>query len=439
MAERLSEKPWLDAFTGTALTDEQGRYFSWDEFKRRPVPPPFSSAQEAWCLLKLKRLTRSVTLPLEDKHGRPFSITEAGPLRNKLHKIDRDAAGRLSTYGPIASPEEAERQHVTSLIEEPYSSSVYEGAVTTRERAKELIREGLEPTSRDDQMVLNNYRAMEFIKEQKDEPLTLALILELHEIVTRDTLDKPDAAGRLRRADERIGMWYEDELVHEPPHADELQARLQRLCDFANEDYQAAEPFLNPIIRAIMLHFMIGYDHPFCDGNGRTARALFYWYALRQGYWLLEYVSISKVIREESGKKYELAFLNAELDESDATYFVLHQLDAVLKGLSALQTYFAAKAGELDDVASRVSDLARGKAINLRQVAVLTEAARHSARTFTVVAHQAANGVVYLTARKDLEGLVEQGWMRRTKNGRQVEYRAADALPDLLTASPHEG
>lgn len=41
---------------------------------------------------------------------------------------------------------------------------------------------------------------------------------------------------------------------------------------------------------------MIAYMHPFVDGNGRTARALFYWYMLKSGYWLTEYLSISRVI-----------------------------------------------------------------------------------------------------------------------------------------------
>lgn len=424
---------FLERADAALLTDEAGRYLSWDEFKRRPHAAG-ETAETAWQYLRFARRTRAIPLPLFDKRGEAFTLTEIGALRNKLHKIDREAAGRLSAYGPVATREETERQHVTSLVEEPYSSSVFEGAVTTRARAKELIRDGQTPVSRDDRMVLNNHRAMEFIKEQRDAPLTPELVLELHGIVTQDTLDEPDASGRLRRPEEPVGVWYEDELVHDPPDATELPERLQRLCDFANEDYQAAEPFLNPVTRAIMLHFMIGYDHPFYDGNGRTARALFYWYALRQGYWLLEYVSISKVIREESGKKYELAYLNAERDAGDATYFVLHQLDAILAGLRALQAYFDAKANELDDVAARITDMSRGKAINHRQVAVLTEAARHPVRIFTVGEHQSANGVVYLTARKDLEDLVAQGWMRRTKNGRQVEYRAAPLLNELLTS-----
>ena len=430
----LRENPakLLDLVGSAPPIDEQGRYLSWSEFKRRPLPEGFASHEEAWTFVRTARRARAVALPFRDKTGAAFSVTEVGPLRNKLHQIDREAAGRLSAYGPIASHEETERQHVASLIEEPYSSSSFEGAVTTRERAKELIREGREPVSRDDRMVLNNHLAMEFIKEQRDAPLTPNLVLELHDIVTRNTLDKPDAAGRLRTSDEEVAVWYEEELVHAPPPAETLEARLQTLCDFANEDYQAADPFLNPITRAIMLHFMIGYDHPFVDGNGRTARALFYWYALKQGYWLLEYVSISKVIREESGKKYELAYLNAEHDGADATYFVLHQLDAILSGLAALRAYFESKAEELDDIAAAIARLSQGKAVNPRQAALLDQAARHPNRVFTVGAHQAANGVVYLTARKDLENLVERGWLQRAKAGRTVEYRAAEGLAALV-------
>ena len=426
-----------DAFmarlTAASPIDDQGRYLSWEEFKRRPLAEEAADHEEAWGFVRLARRSRAVPLlPLLDKNDEPFRITEVGPLRNMLHQIDREAAGRLSSYGPVANHDETNRAHVTSLIEEPYSSSVYEGAVATRERAKELIRDGQAPVSRDDRMVLNNYRAMEFIKEQRDAPLTPNLILELHEIVTRDTLEKADASGRLRRADEPVGVWYEDELIHDPPSADTLPERLERLCDFANEDYKQADPFLNPITRAIMLHFMIGYDHPFWDGNGRTARALFYWYALRQGYWLLEYVSISKVIREETGKRYERAYIATEQDEGDATYFVLHQLSAILKGLDDLKAYFAQKAEETSEVAVAIRSLAQAKAINARQVALLNEAARHPNRAFTVGEHQATNGVVYLTARKDLEGLVEQAFLTRTKIGRTVEYRAADGLAALI-------
>ncbi len=54
-----------------------------------------------------------------------------------------------------------------------------------------------------------------------------------------------------------------------------------------------ADFFIHPVIRAILLHFMLAYDHPFVDGTGRTARALFYWSMAHQGYWLMDFISIT--------------------------------------------------------------------------------------------------------------------------------------------------
>ena len=92
---------------------------------------------------------------------------------------------------------------------------------------------------------------------------------------------------------------------------------------FFNDKYP--RQFIHPIIRGIVIHFMISFVHPFVDGNGRTARAMFFWYMLRQGYWLTEYLSISRVIAK-SKKAYEKAFLYTEADGMDIGYFVAYNL-----------------------------------------------------------------------------------------------------------------
>jgi len=57
---------------------------------------------------------------------------------------------------------------------------------------------------------------------------------------------------------------------------------MEAMCAFVNG--RDTEPFIHPAIRAMILHFWLAYDHPFVDGNGRTARALFYWAMLRPGH-----------------------------------------------------------------------------------------------------------------------------------------------------------
>src|SRR5205814_10028127 len=64
-----------------------------------------------------------------------------------------------------------------------------------------------------------------------------------------------------------------------------------------------ALPIFHPMVRSMILHFWLAYDHPFVDGNGRTARALFYWSMLRNGYWMFEYITISKIILSGPDRK----------------------------------------------------------------------------------------------------------------------------------------
>src|SRR3546814_850888 len=109
--------------------------------------------------------------------------------------------------------------------------------------------------------------------------------LERHLLLMREALEVPAQAGRLSAAEDNVIVQDRGDPTitrHVPPPADELPARLQALCDFANARDEGE--FLHPIVRAIAVHFQIGYDHPFCDGNGRTARALFYWSMLSSGY-----------------------------------------------------------------------------------------------------------------------------------------------------------
>jgi len=139
-------------------------------------------------------------------------------------------------------------------------------------------------------------------------------------MMTRGTL--PDElCGQLQKpGDERVHVASNvtGEILHEPPAAKELPARLERLCDFANKQIEG-ESFLHPVIRAILVHLWLAYDHPFVDGNGRTARALFYWAMLREGYWLFEFISISMLLKKASAQ-YGRSFLYTKTDDYDATY-----------------------------------------------------------------------------------------------------------------------
>lgn len=393
-------------------------YFHWDEFRYRPLPADTQlSKEDIWLGIKMQRRGNSKTLSFKDCKGEPFWLTRTDQVLSDLRQIDLRAGGTIDTGGGENNPALARERIKTSLIEEPFSSSVLEGAATTRERAKELIEANLAPITRDDKMVFNNYQAMEFVKDNLSEPLTPELILETHRIITEGTLDRPEMAGKLRDNDLVEVVDNYGEVLHSPPHYGELVERLNAICNFANETEQDSQYFIHPIVRAVILHFQLAYDHPFVDGNGRTARALFYWSVLRSGYWMFEYISISKVIKA-APVKYGKAFLYCETDDNDTTYFILHQLGVLLRSLVELEAYIEEKNREF----KAFSALLKGHKFNHRQEFLLNQLVRQKIIRITIKEHQAMQGTSHITARSDLEKLVIANLVRKEVKSNRAYY-----------------
>lgn len=404
-------------------------YDHWDKLRFRPVAGPYSN-KDLWGAVKLNRLVSRKNLPFQDKNGERFWYVPTGEFQRALHEIDSNARGLIGIPAGAATPEGRDVYLQKSLIEEPFSSSVLEGAATTREIARKMIEEARAPKTIGEMMVLNNYEAMNYVREHRDASLTPAFILEIHRILTKGTLDRPEKVGVLRSEndDVRVVDSQTDETLHMPPKAGELRKRLQAICDFANSPPDKGD-FLHPIIKAIVLHFMLGYDHPFWDGNGRCARALFYWCVLRHGYWLLEYVSISAVIRK-APVQYGLAFLYTESDEGDVTYFINHQLDVIQKSISELQEYLVKKSKELKNLAKTFGALEAK--LNKRQLLLVQNALKYPKSRHTIAEHKKTHGVSYLTAREDLEDLARMGLLNKTKQGVTSVFLVPNKLNERL-------
>lgn len=409
-----------------------GRYLHWDELRRRQAPNGLTS-DAWWASVCIGRGSLMQRLPLLDKAGVPFRFATPSPVLIDLHHIDRDAAGQIRT--PVDAPiQDDPRYLLNSLIEEAITSSQLEGASTTRKVAAEMLRVGRKPRNHSETMIFNNYRAMEHLRPIKAEAITPELILELHRILTENTLDDPADAGRLRKNDEiRVVDARDGAVIHEPPSFTELEERLERVCAFANAD-ETSLPFVHPVLRAILLHFMIGYDHPFADGNGRTARALFYWSMTRSGYWLMEYTSISHILRKAPAQ-YMRAYLHTETDQGDTTYFLIHQLNTIRKAIVALHEYLARKVAEQKQTERLLAGSSKLRMrFNHRQIALLTHALKHQGKNYRVDAHQRSHGVVYQTARSDLLDLHALGLLERGRQGNAYVFFAPEDLRDRLAS-----
>jgi Fic family protein len=354
------------------------KYLHWDKLRYHTPPDGFSNEQW-WLAIKKQRQSMFKQLPLSDKHQKPFQYLTNDFITEALHRIDQSVATFNQMPEQIGNMETKNRYYVNSLIQEAFTSSQLEGASTARIVAKEMIRTGRLPCDRSEQMILNNFSAMKRINTLTDEPLSTELVFDIHQLVTEKTLDDSSAAGRFRKATEKVHVidMY-NEVFHDPPPAKQLEERMTAMCDFAND--KTPKYFIHPVIRAIILHFWLAYDHPFVDGNGRTARALFYWLMLRERYWLFEFISISQII-VKAPSKYARAFLYTETDDNDLTYFIHYHLNIILQAIKALYEYIERKTKKLQAIENQLRGII---VLNHRQRALISHALRHPRHRYTI-------------------------------------------------------
>ncbi len=402
------------------------RYLSWGKLQYR-TPPSGLSTAEWWLGLKLHRMAGREPINLTDRRGEHFTYSINRMMNKLLHEIDMNCGGR---HGALLGQGLSHQQHgrylTSSLMEESIMSSLLEGAMTTRDRAKKMLQHRRKPHGENERMVMNNYETMQRIREIKDEAFSIERILELHRCLTHDCLDDPSRVGAFRCDEDHVRV--EDsrsgEVIHEPPPADELPARMAELCEFANEQTL----FIHPILKACMIHFWLAYDHPFIDGNGRTARALFYWSMLRAGYSFFEYISLSREIYR-SPKSYYQSFVNAEEDERDLNYFLIDQLCTIQRAVGSLLDYVARKKEQQQHYLSAIQ---QHEELNYRQKNIIAYCLKNPDDEMSVTSIAQEFGTARQTARTDLQGLVEVGLLRRIQRGKSYYYRPSPEIEPWL-------
>ena len=371
-------------------------YYYWDKVKYHT--PKGIAPEDFWAAVKYLRKSNYKKYSF---YTCELSLFETNKMQEILHNIDMNFGGVLASSSII--PDKNKQYYLlSSIMEEAIASSQMEGASTTRKVAKEMLRKQAKPKDKSQQMILNNYNTIRYLSAHKDQGLTPELLLNIHKQITENTLDNPEDEGRFRTDDNIFVVnGITGEVAHDPPSYKQIEDSIIQLCIFINED----KTFIHPIIKAIILHFMISYLHPFVDGNGRTARSLFYWYMLKKGYWLTEYLSISRIIYKSKGQ-YEKAFLYTEHDDFDLGYFVNYNLKVFSEAFKELKLYLERKAQENAAILEF-----RIPGVNERQLQIIKICAEKPSSMFTSKDLETRFNVSVKTIRSDLEGLVSAGLM----------------------------
>lgn len=390
--------------------------------------------EDAWRAVKVLRLGSWRLLELTQASSRPFGLCLSAGMNERLHLIDQALGGGgpaslFADDGTSADPAHRQRLVMRSLMDEAIESARIEGAVTTHRNALDLLRSGKPARNKSERMITNNFGAMQAIKQWLGRDLSVSMLLELQRTLTEGTMDDPSGIGRIRTSRDEVVVIDErnNEVVFVPPPADNLPDRLEKLCAFANH-HHTGDQFLHPVVKACILHFMIGYEHAFLDSNGRTARAVFYWYVLKNRYRVFEYLAVSQLILKGYAK-YPQAYIDVELDDGDLTYFVAFKLGIIERAIQQLAAYLEQERRDIQaslSLAQSIPDL------NLRQRLLIQHALKHPKATYTAKSHATSNGITTMTARTDLDALLQQKLLSSYRVGREVHYVPAPNLADRL-------
>ncbi len=373
--------------------DFNKKYLHWSEVRLRDTG--HFDPDTVWARMKLVRMDNSMALIFGETH---YLYYTSDRMMKMLHEFDIRATSGL--FPDIIDSHRKIYYSISSLMEESIASSQMEGAVTTTKKAKEMLRRNIRPKDKSEKMIANNYKAMLFIKDHTEQKLTPDFIKEIHKIVADGTMDER-FMGEFRDNDDVVVQdSLTGEVFHQPIPNEQIESSVQQLCDFINDEGE----FLHPLIKGIILHYAIAYIHPFEDGNGRVARTLFYWYELKSGYWIMEYLALSRYIKNHKGA-YEESYIFGESDDNDMTYFILYNLKALMDSVDKFEEYLKRKIEEERTVKSKLSDYG----LNDRQIRAVTSLMNGG--TVTVKSIKNQYDISLNTARTDIKTLISLGFL----------------------------
>jgi Fic family protein len=178
-------------------------------------------------------------------------------------------------------------------------------------------------------------------------------------------------------------------------------------------------------IRASLLHYLLGYIHPFYDGNGRLNRFVSS-YLLTKEYEPLIGLRLSYAITRSIDKYYKgFTICNDPLNRGDLTPFVIMFLNIIYQATDEIVQVLAEKEvlyGENSKRLSKIPTIANDKDI-LELATILLQARMFSGSGITSQGLVGIFRVSRPTVAKRLSRIEEIGILERERTGREVHFQ----------------
>jgi len=228
------------------------------------------------------------------------------PLNNELVRLVRrlgEYKGRQEVFKK-QSPEVLENLRLVAFAQSTESSNRLEQITADPKRFKQLIADKTKPKNRSESEIAGYRDVLTTIhKSAMDIPISVNVILQFHGDMMRYT-DRP--GGAWKSVKNTIIEKFTDgtsRVRFNPVEPFKVNETMTELVQRFNDELKSG--VCEPLLLIPLFIFDFTCIHPFADGNGRLSRLLTMLLLYHQGYDVVRYVSLEKIIEQTKESYYE--------------------------------------------------------------------------------------------------------------------------------------
>lgn len=397
MTKELTEPEQQELFQ--SILQINNSYLNWEKVQHMTLKPASLSNAEIWeyaASLRNQGAIRKINI-----EGNSFHWSVSNDMEQVLREIDIHVAGGKGLLDVMVAKND-HRYIINALIDETMASAQLAGFSATKKMVKELLLKKKTTSSPTEQVLANLNKCLQKVKEWEPAEITIEKILELHQLLTKDTI-RLKAVGQFRTNNKYDVTAIDLAGGYKGMDFKGIKKWMLWLVQFLND---SKHPFyIHPVIKAGIAEYLINYIRPFRDGNGRLARLIAFWYLLKQGYWGMEYMSASNVVTKLKAQ-YLKSFVQAQ-QGNDIGYFIHFKTQAIKMAYRSLKDSLQRTNKEKE-----TNPFVKIEGMNIRQATALQWIKDEPEKIVTIRELRSGFGVSKETARTDLTALIEMGWLK---------------------------
>lgn len=375
-----------------------------------------------WEEILQQRTNSEDTIKLNiDIHGSRAFICQCSELMNliiQIHKKDKTIRALRMELPGIALHQFTQR----CLIDEIVLTNDIEGVNSTRREIREILEEAEEKKknkrfygivmkytmlSHRDELSLKNCEDIRNIYND----------LVLKEVVEENPMDEPDG-DIFRKGSVSVTNSAQKEIHQGLLPEEAIKTAVQSVLDFlANES-------IDLFIRIGAAHYLIGYIHPFYNGNGRLSRFISSFLLSQELDPLIGY-RLSYTIKENL-KQYDEAFklCNDPREMGDITPFVIWFNEIVLEAINKLEQALLERKQDLENCDKKIKESTFLKEGKERELAyILAQASLFADDGITMAELMEYTKLSRNTIKMKMSGLAESDLLITKKSGKVKYYK----------------